>query len=95
MATGTEAIKIIEGALALGFSLSEALQRALGISSWASLASEKPYSPQSVSMCLNAYEGRVYPEIRNDICSALEISREYLDALIARQSTDEAKEGVA
>jgi hypothetical protein len=82
MPHGTEAVKVIDGALALGFSLSEAVQRALGRTLTA-FAADKPYSVQSVSMCLAAYEGRVYPEIRDDLCAELEIPREYIDGRIA------------
>jgi len=85
-----EKIKVIEAALAIGFSLSEAIQRALGRSLTA-FASAHGFRQNEVSMCLAAYEGRVYPQIRDAICSDLEIPREYLDRLIA----DEARRRVA
>lgn len=77
-------IKVIETALSLGFSLSEAVQRALG-TTLTQFAAGRPFSVQSVSMCLSAYEGRVYGEIRDAICDALDIPREYLDRLIDSQ----------
>ena len=84
MARGTEAVKVIEGALTLGFSLSEAIQRALS-GSLSSFAFGKPYSVQSVSMCLAFYEGRIYSQIREDLCAALDLPREYLDRLIEKK----------
>lgn len=90
MPLGTEAVKVIDGALSLGFSLSEAVQRALG-RSLSSFCEGRSFSPQSLSMCLTAYEGRVYPEIRDAICAELDIPREYLDARIDDQARRRAE----
>lgn len=94
MPQGTEAIKVVEGALSLGFSVSDALQRALGMT-FTEFASAKSYSVQSVSMCVRFYDGRVYPEIRDDICTALELPREYLDRIIEAQRSDETERASA
>lgn len=84
MATSREKIKTLEGALALGFDLTMAIQRALGTSLTA-FANEHGYSVPAVSMCLRGYSGRVYPDIRDAICETLDIPREYLDRLIDEQ----------
>lgn len=76
-----EAVKVIQGALALGFSLSEALQRVLGCS-LSAFGAENGFSPSEVSMCVRFYEGRVYPEIREKLAERLATSRETIDELI-------------
>lgn len=93
MPRGTEAIKVVEGALALGFSISEAVQRALGTTLTA-FAGER-FAVQEVSMCLRNYGGRVYPEIRDALSETLDIPREYLDRLIEEQAAKTATEGAA
>jgi len=84
MAHNKDSIKVIEGALALGFRVSEAVQRALG-TTLTDFAGRHAFTRQSVTMCLMAYEGRTYSEIRDAICAELEIPREYLDRLIDSQ----------
>ena len=79
-----DAIKLIEGSLALGFSLSEAVQRALG-GSLADFARESGHSRSAVSMCLSFYDGRVFATVREDLASALGVPREYLDRIIEEQ----------
>ena len=77
----TEKIKLIEAALSLGFSLSEAVQKALG-GSLSDFAERHGARQTEVSMCLLGYHQRVYPEIRDALCTELEIKREELDRLI-------------
>lgn len=93
MARESEAIKTIEGALGLGFSVSEAVQRALDCS-LSAFARRHEVRRVEVSMCLNAHEGRVYPEIRDFLASDLDVPREYVDGLINRQRRGAAKEEV-
>jgi hypothetical protein len=80
---------VVEGALALGFSLAEAIQRALS-TTITRFAQERGYRQVEVSMCLNAYEGRVYAIIRDDIAAALGVSRERVDGWIEAQSARNA-----
>lgn len=79
------AVNVVEGALDLGFSLTEAVQRALG-SSISAFAAKYGHRQSEVSMCLLGYEGRVYPEIRNDLAAELDVSREAIDRWIATTS---------
>jgi hypothetical protein len=85
MAQTKESIKVIEAALAIGFKLSEAVQRALG-APLAEFASRHGFTPQAVTMCLGAYQGRVYSDIRDALCADLEIPREYIDRLLSSQA---------
>lgn len=86
------AVNVVESALALGFSLSEAIQRALG-RSLASFAATYGHRASEVSMCLNAYEGRVYPAIRNDLATELGIGREVVDQWIDNPKAKAAEAG--
>lgn len=90
MARGANKIKVIEGALALGFDLTEAVGRALG-GTLTAFAEQRGYTKQALTMCLRAYDGRTYSDIRDAICAELGIPREYLDRLIDSRN----KKGVA
>lgn len=81
MPTQVEPVKVLLGALALGFSISEAFQRALGMK-LAVWGRQHGFSPQEMWMCVNFYEGRVYPAIRDALSGALETTREKIDDLI-------------
>lgn len=75
----------VEAALDLGFTFSEAVQRALGCGITA--LAEKYGVPQpTLSMCLLAYEGRVYPDLRERIAADLNASRDQVDEWIARSA---------
>lgn len=90
MPSGQENIKTIEAALTLGFTVSEAVQRALGCP-LAEFARRHAVRRVEVSMCLNAHEGRVYPEIRQHLADDLGVPREYIDGLIDRQRKERAE----
>lgn len=81
MSESADPVKKVEGALALGFSLGDALQLVLG-RSLSSFGAEHGHSPSEVSMCIRFYEGRVYDEIRQNLVQATGIPREALDAWI-------------
>lgn len=81
MPQGPEAVKLVEGALALGFSLSEAIQRALGCS-LSAFAADIGVGRSEVSMCLNKYEGRIYEQIREALAQRLGVDRSQVDAWI-------------
>ena len=76
-----EAVKRIEAAMSLGFSVSEAVQKALG-RHLSQFAEEHGHRQSEVSMCLGGYPGRTYGTIRDDLSGALGIERAELDALI-------------
>lgn len=80
-----DAVKLIEASLALGFSLSEAVQRALG-RSLSEFARERGHSRSAVSMCLTHYQQRVFGNVRDDLADELSVPREYLDRLIEQQA---------
>lgn len=82
-------VNLVEGALALGFTLPEAVQRALGepLSGW---AARRGFTPQAVSMCLRGYESRIYPEIRDALAEDLGTERERVDRWIAEQTSRSA-----
>lgn len=82
MPHANDPVKVIETALALGFSLPEAFQRALGqsLSEW---GSERGFGKTAISMCLNGYHGRVYPEIRDAFADAFGVGRDRVDTWIA------------
>lgn len=77
-------VNLVGGALALGFTLSEAVQRAIGepLAAW---AGRHGFTPQAVSMCLRFYEGRVYPEIRDRLAETLGAERATVDGWIEAQ----------
>lgn len=75
-------VNVVEGALALGFSLSEAVQRALG-QSLSAFAAKYGHRPSEVTMCLTSYEGRVYPAVRDDLATELGVDRETVDRWIS------------
>ena len=79
------ASKTIETAFALGFSLPDAIQRALE-RPLTEFGLERGFRKSEVSMCLNGYHQRVYPEIRDALCDELSIDREFLDAKIDEQA---------
>lgn len=76
---------LIESAMALGFTLSEAVQKVLG-RSLSQFAEERGHRQPEVSMCLGGYPGRTYGQIRDDLCAELEIERAVLDRWITEQS---------
>lgn len=77
-------VNLVGGALALGFTLSEAVQRAIGepLATW---GSRFGFTPQAVSMCLRFYEGRVYPDIRDRLAETLGTERSTVDGWIESQ----------
>lgn len=81
MAEDASVVKKIQTARQLGFSLSEAVVRNLGVTltAW---AADHGYRPSEVSMCLGGYPERPYASIRDDLASDLGIPREVLDELI-------------
>ncbi|MCG8468414.1 MAG: hypothetical protein MJB57_09445 [Gemmatimonadetes bacterium] len=85
MSDRKRAIKVISGSLELGYSLSEAVQRALG-STLTDFAARNDFRQEEVSMCLLGYPQRVYPRIRDALCSELHVSRAFLDEKIAEQA---------
>lgn len=85
MADTRETVKLIEASLALGYSLSETVQRALG-RSLSEFGRERGHSRSAVSMCLTNYQGRVFGNVRDDFAEALDIPREYLDRLIEQEA---------
>lgn len=84
MSVTAEKIKQIEGLIGFGSTLPEAVSKALG-STLTEFALRYGWRHSEVSMCLNGYHQRTYPEIRDAICAELEIPREYLDRLIDAQ----------
>lgn len=89
MSQGNDAVKIVEGALELGFSLPEAIQRALGrtLSDW---AAERGFHRSEVSMCFLGYKGRIQPKVRNAAAEDLGVSRATVDAWIERAARERA-----
>lgn len=81
--------QLIEGALALGFTLSEAVQRALG-RSLSEFAEAHGHRQSEVSMCLGGYPGRIYAQVRDDLCAELSIERATLDRWIAERTASAA-----
>lgn len=75
------AVKLIRAAIDLGFSTSEAVQKALG-RPLSHFAEERGHRPSEVSMCLNGYPGRTYALIRDHLAAELGIERRHLDVLI-------------
>lgn len=89
-----EKIKQIETLIAHGLTVSESVMRALGCTS-TEFAGRHKVRQNEVTMCLHGYHQRVYPVIRDAICSELEIPREYLDRLIDGQHAPATAEGAA
>ena len=83
-----EKIKQIDALTDLGLDVSEAVQRALGVS-LSEFGRRQGFSSAEITMCLRGYHQRVYPEIRDAICAELDLPREYLDRLIDGQSAAE------
>lgn len=84
MATGSEAIRVIEGAIALGFTPADALLRAMD-ATVGDLAGEWGDKTSAVSMCLNFYQGRVFGPVRDKVAARLGLPREYVDGVIERR----------
>lgn len=80
-----DAVKKIEDALALGFTLSAALPLVLG-RSLSAFADEFGHSRSEMSMCLSFYGGRIYEAIRADLSRETGIPRETLDSWIERRA---------
>ena len=89
-----QAVKRLEAALELGFSVSEAVQKALGrsLTQW---AEEHGHRQSEVSMCLGGYPGRIYGAIRDDLAAELGIDRGDLDRLIDGPTEPATTEGAA
>ncbi len=87
-------VKVVEGALALGFTLSEAMQRALG-RTLSAFGQEFGHSPSEVSMCVRRYEGRIYPDIRESFARALRVDRAKVDEWIDAQVAETEPNGAA
>lgn len=81
MVAHSDASKTIREALRLGFSLSDAVQRALN-RPLSEFAAQHGFRKSEVSMCLLGYHQRAYPNIRDAICNEIRISRQFLDAQI-------------
>lgn len=81
MPSESDAVKRLQAALDLGFSLSEAVFRTLGQtqSAW---AEDHGVRQSEVSMCLGGYPERPYGAIRDALCDDLGIPRSDLDRLI-------------
>lgn len=81
MAISVDRVKVVDGALALGFSLGEAVQRALGksLTAW---GEAHGFSSSEVSMCLRYYERRVYGLIRDALAADLGTNRARVDTWI-------------
>lgn len=88
MPESTDTVKLIEGSLALGFSLSEAIQRALG-QSLSQFGRERGHGRSAVSMCLTFYGGRTFGNVRDDLAETLGVSREQIDNWIESQRETE------
>ncbi len=80
-------VKVIEKARALGFSLSDSVQRAIG-RPLAAFAAENDWARQEVSMCLR--NTRPYPVIRDALAAELRTTRAKVDALIETASGEAA-----
>lgn len=85
MADTKQNVKLIEGALALGFSPSEAITRAMGVS-LSEFARQTGHTAAAVSMCFNFYNGRVFGGIRDLVAERLGVPREYIDRVIESQA---------
>lgn len=85
MHRGSDAVNIVEGALALGFRLPEAIGRALG-RPVAQVAANHGFSRSEASMCLNGYPSREIPDLRDAFAEELGIDREVVDRWIERWS---------
>lgn len=81
MTAPTTAVNRIRALVGLGLTPSEAFQKALG-KPLAQFAEERGHRGNEVSMCLNAYPGRTYTAIRDDLAEELGITRTEVDALI-------------
>ena len=79
-------VNMIEVAIAVGFTPSEAIQNALGVS-LAHFAADAGCTATQVSMCLNGYPGRVYSGIRDALCRRLGVPRDRLDRWISDYTT--------
>jgi hypothetical protein len=84
MTQTSEKRKLLEGLVALGLSLSEAVARTLACS-LSEFARRHGFRHTEVSMCLLAYHQRIYPEIRDAIAVELDMTRDEIDALIEAQ----------
>lgn len=76
--------------LALGFPLSQAVQRALGLSVTA-LARQEGWDRSLLSMVLNAHRHRVCPGIRDRLAEMLGATRGEVDAWIAAEAARRAE----
>jgi len=88
----TQTIKLISVSLELGYSLSEAVQRALG-STLTDFAKRHDFRQVEVSMCLLGYPQRIYPDIRKALCRELGVPRSFLDDKIETQAALRAAPG--
>lgn len=89
MPQGNDAVKVVETALDLGFSLPEAIQRALGrtLADW---GAERGFRPSEISMCFHGYTGRVLPRLRDAAAEDLGVPRATVDAWIERWAKQRA-----
>lgn len=74
-------VKRIRALVGLGLTTSEAFQKALG-RTLVQFAEEYGHRASEVSMCLNAYPGRIYTAIRDDLARDLGVPRDEIDRLI-------------
>lgn len=91
MADASEVVARLEAAMGLGFTLSEAVQKALGrsLTAW---AEDHGHRQNEVTMCLRAYHQRTYSAIRDELARDLGITREEIDRLIDGQTPGAAPE---
>lgn len=89
MPNASESVRIIETALALGFTPSDAILRALDTTT-GELAGELGQKGSAVSMCLNYYKQQTYGPIRDGVAQRLGVPREYIDGVIERRQKEAA-----
>lgn len=89
MGASESVVKRIQAMVDLGLTTSEAFQKVLG-RSLSAFAEAHGHRASEVSMCLNAYPGRVYAAVRDDLAADLGIPREEIDRLIDGEKAEAA-----
>lgn len=84
----SEPMARLQAAVALGFTVSEAVQKLLGrtLTSW---AEANGHRQNEVTMCLLKYHQRIYPEIRDGLARDIGVTRAEFDSFIDGQGTTE------
>lgn len=88
MPVKSQKIKQVEGLIAHGLEVSEALNTVLGGST--AFAKRNGFRQEEVTMCFRAYHQRTYPDIRDAAARELEAERQWLDRLIDAQKKEVA-----